>query len=268
MTTKRKDTVLITGASSGIGAAYAERFAQRGHNLILVARDFARLEVMANRLWAAHGVNVEVEAADLSRDADLKRIETRLRHDPRIGVLVNNAGVATRGGLLEGDDEEIDNLVAVNVLAPTRLAAAAAEGFVARGGGSIVNIASVLALAPERTNPAYGGSKAYLLNFSQALHQEVGGKGVYVQAVLPGLTRTEIFDRVGRSMSGLDPERIMDVGDLVDAALAGFDRKELVTIPPLPDDAQWGAFEAARLAMQPNLSLRRPAIRYRAKEVA
>lgn len=260
----RNDTVLITGASSGIGAAYAERFAKRGHNLILVARDYIRLEVLANRLWADYGVNVEIEAADLTARHDLERIEQRLRSDDRVGVLVNNAGVATKGSILGGDPDELEHLVELNVLAPTKLAAAAADAFAKRGRGAIVNLSSVLALAPERTNGAYGGSKAYILNFSQALHQEVASKGVYVQAVLPGLTRTEIFDRVGRDIGAFDPAMVMEVGDLVDAALAGFDRRELVTIPPLADDSQWQAFEAARLAMAPNLSRNRPAERYRA----
>jgi len=263
-----KDTVLITGASTGIGAVYADRFAHRGHNLILVARDFTRLEDIANRLWAETGVNVEIEVADLTQKADLKRVEERLRSDPKIGVLVNNAGMAAFGEIIGADPDNLETVIALNVTAATRLAAAAADAFAERGGGSIINLSSVLGLAPERTNPVYGGSKAYMLNFSQALHQQANGKGVRVQVVLPGATRTEIWQRAGKDVNALDPAMVMDVDDLVDAALAGYDAGELVTIPSLPEAADWQAFEAARLKLAPNLSRNRPAARYRAKELA
>jgi len=259
-----KDTVLITGASTGIGAVYADRFARRGHNLILVARDFARLEVLAQRLWADTGVNVEIEVADLTQKADLQRVEQRLRSDKKIGVLVNNAGMAAFGEIIGGDPDNFENVIQLNVTAATRLAVAAANGFVERGGGAVINLSSVLALAPERTNPVYGGSKAYMLNFSQALHQQAGGRGLRVQVVLPGATRTEIWGRAGKDVNSLDPAMLMEVDDLVDAALAGFDAGELVTIPSLPEAADWRAFEAARQKLAPNLSRNRPAQRYRA----
>jgi uncharacterized protein len=263
-----KETVLITGASSGIGAVYARRFAQRGHNLILVARDFQRLEYLANRIWAETGVNVEVEVADLTQKVDLKRVEQRLGEDRKIGVLVNNAGVAALGEIIGGDLDNFEHVIDLNVTAATRLALAAANAFAARRNGSIINLASVLALAPERTNPVYGGSKAYIVNFSQALNQQVAPLGVKVQVVLPGATRTEIWRRAGRDVNSLDPAMVMEADDLVDAALAGFDAGELVTIPSLPDAADWQAFESARLKLAPNLSRTRPAQRYRAKEYA
>jgi len=260
-----KDTVLITGASTGIGAVYADRFARRGHNLILVARDFERLEVLAQRLWADTGVNAEVEVADLTQKADLLRVEQRLRSDKKIGALVNNAGMAAFGEIVGGDPDNFEKVIQLNVTAATRLAAAAANGFVERGGGAIINLSSVLALAPERTNPVYGGSKAYMLNFSQALHQQAGERGLKVQVVLPGATRTEIWGRAGKDVNSLDPAMLMEADDLVDAALAGFDAGELVTIPSLPDAADWQAFEAARQKLAPNLSRNRPAQRYRGK---
>jgi short-subunit dehydrogenase len=263
MTKPTKPAALVTGASSGIGAVYADRLAKRGHPLVLVARDKARLEALADRLRGETGVGVEVAPADLLSKTDLAHVERRIAEDASIGLLVNNAGVATRGTFLESDPDELERVVGLNVLAPTRLAAAAAKSFIARGGGAIINICSVLALAPERTNGAYGGSKSYLLNLSQALHAEAGARGLKVQAVLPGLTRTEIFDRVGRDMNALDQSRIMEVGDLVDAALAGFDRGELVTIPSLPEEGDWKAFESARLKLGPNLSRNRSADRYR-----
>lgn len=257
-----KRTVLITGASTGIGAVYADRFARRGHNLIIVARDFERLELLANRLWGETGANVEVEVADLTNKADLLRIEERLRTDPNIEILVNNAGMGAFGTVVNGDADNFQTVIDLNVTAATRLATAAATAFAHRGHGSIINLSSVLALAPERTNPVYGGTKAFLLNFSQALAHQAEEIGVHVQVVLPGATRTEIWERAGKDVNSLDPNMVMDVHDLVDAALVGFDAGEAVTIPSLPDVKDWQAFEAARLKLAPNLSRSRPAPRY------
>lgn len=266
MSNKIKDTVLITGASTGIGAVYAERFAKRGHNLILVARDFERLEVLAHRLWEESGVNVEIEVADLTNKPDLLRVEQRLHNDPKIGVLVNNAGMGVFGEIIGADPDNLETVIQLNVTAAARLASAAANAFAKRGGGSIINLSSVLALAPERTHPVYGGTKAFLLNFSQALQQQVAARGVHVQVVLPGATRTEIWARAGKDVNTLDPNMVMDVHDLVDAALAGFDAGELVTIPSLPDAKDWQVFEAARLNLAPNLSRSKPAERYLTNE--
>jgi short-subunit dehydrogenase len=258
-----KSTVLITGASTGIGAVYADRFAKRGHNLIIVARDFERLELLANRLWAETGVNVEVEVADLTNKVDLLRIEERLRTDRNIDILVNNAGMGAFGPVVNADPDKLETVIDLNVTAAVRLATAAATAFARRGHGSIINLSSVLALAPERTNPVYGGSKAFLLNFSQALAHQAEEVGVHVQVVLPGATRTEIWSRGGVDINAFDQAMVMDVHDLVDAALVGFDAGESVTIPSLPDVKDWRAFEAARLKLAPNLSRNRPAARYR-----
>jgi len=203
MASNIKGIALVTGASTGIGAVYADRLARRGHDLILVARDAARLEAVAKKVRAATGRSVEVFPADLTVRADTANIESRLASDPAITVLVNNAGIALNGGLLENGAAALRNLIAVNITAPTLLAAAAAKAFVARKAGAIVNIASVLALAPELLEGVYSGSKAYLLNLSLKLALDVKGKGVRVQAVLPGATRTEIWER-----SGKDPARI------------------------------------------------------------
>lgn len=254
--------VLITGASSGIGATYADRFARRGHDLVLVARDAARLSSLAERLRKETGVAVDVLPADLTAETDLLRVEARLRDDRRIGVLVNNAGAAGRGGFLDQDPAAAAALVALNVTAPTRLASAVAPRFVKAGTGTIVNIGSVVGLAPEFGMAVYGATKSYMLFLSQGLQRELGPKGVYVQAVLPAATRTEIWERSGRDVNAL--EGVMEVGELVDAALQGFDRREGVTIPPLPDAGQWQAFEAARVAMVPNFAQAHAAERYRA----
>jgi uncharacterized protein len=253
---------LITGASSGIGAVYADRLAHRGHDLMLVARDRQRLDALATRVRDETGRSVEVVAADLSDKADLARVEEVLRTNAGITVLVNNAGIAMSGDLASADPDRLESMIRLNVLAPSRLALAVIPGFIAGGRGTLINISSVLALAPERFNGAYSGTKAYLLNLSLRLQQEVGNKGVRVQVVLPGATRTAIWEKAGTDIESLPPGIVMAVDDMVDAALAGLDRGETVTIPALPDMAQWEAYEAARQKMIPNLSLSAPAARY------
>lgn len=259
-------TALITGASTGIGATYADRLARRGHDLILVARDTARLVALSDRLQAETGRKVEVLPADLTNRAQLGAIEARLASDPAITLLINNAGMSLTGDLLSSDPTEVERLLALNITAPTLLAGAAAKAFVARGSGSIVNLASVLALNAEQFDGVYSGSKAYLLNLSQSLAAQYGAKGLYVQAVLPGATRTEIWARSGKDIDSFPAEMIMEVDDLVDAALVGFDRRETVTIPPLADEGQWLAANEARQSLAPHLSRRDMAPRYCALE--
>ena len=256
-----KPAVLVTGASTGIGAVYAERFARRGHDLVLVARNAARLDALAERLKNETGVAVDVVPADLTGEQDLARIEQRLRDDSSIGVLVNNAGTSIPRGFLQQQNEDIAKLIALNVTAVTRLAHAAAPGFAKRGEGAIINIASVVGLAPEMGATVYGATKAFVLFLSQGLNVELATKGVYVQAVLPAATRTEIWDHAGVDVDTLSG--VMEVGDLVDAALIGYDRRELVTIPPLPDADQWNTLDTARQAMLPNFAQSLPAERYR-----
>lgn len=254
---------LITGASAGIGATYAERLARRGHDLLLVARDAQRLESMAGRLSQEYGVQVEVLKADLTQKAELAAVEDKLRNDADISVLVNNAGIAANGKLAEADLDQAEVLIQLNIVALTRLASVAAAQFSARGNGAIINIASVVALAPELFNAVYSASKAYVLSLSQTLNGELVGKGVKVQVVLPGMTRTEIWERTGIDEAALPAEMIMEVGEMVDAALAGFDQGELVTIPSLPNAADWQALVAARGALGPNLSRNSAAARYK-----
>lgn len=261
-------TALITGASAGIGATYADRLARRGHDLILAARDRDRLEALAARLRADTGRRVEILPADLTREEDLQGLEARLREDAAIGVLVNNAGMAVAGPVAAADPARLAQMVQLNVAAASRLAVAAAHAFAARGGGTLINIASVLALAPERFNGVYNASKAFLLTLSQALRAELQGSGVRVQAVLPGATRTEIWSRAGVDIAQFPTEMVMGVEEMVDAALAGLDRGEAVTIPSLPEMADWERLEAARLALAPNLSRDRPAERYLARGIA
>lgn len=254
---------LVTGASSGIGAVYADRLAQRGHDLILVARDADRLHALAARLAGETGRSIEVLRADLTDPADLTAVGRTIATDASIDLVINNAGMSLNGSLLDEDSANVARLIALNITAATMLAGAAASAFAARGRGAIVTIASVLALLPEQFDGVYSGSKAYVLNLSLSLAATLKDKGVYVQAVLPGATRTEIWARSGKDIDAFPAEMVMEVDDLVDAALVGFDRRETVTIPPLDDVAQWEAMTAARLAMAPNLSRRDIAMRYR-----
>ncbi|QNA83008.1 SDR family NAD(P)-dependent oxidoreductase [Sphingomonas sp. So64.6b] len=232
MTFNTKGTALITGASSGIGRT------------------------------------VDVLRADLTDKADLAAVEQRLADDASITLLVNNAGMSLRGSLLDSTTDEIEQLLSVNVTAPTRLAAAAGKAFAARGTGAIINIASVLGLISEGFEGAYNGTKAHLLTVSRWLGVQLGPKGVYVQAVLPAATRTEIWERSGKDIDTFPAEVVMGVDDLVDAALVGFDRREAVTIPPLADGTLWAAYDEARIAMQPGFNNGTPAPRYREAVVA
>ncbi|MGA1801573.1 SDR family NAD(P)-dependent oxidoreductase [Rhizobium sp. HT1-10] len=253
--------VLITGASTGLGATYAERFARRGHDLVLVARDVVRMEALASRLRHETGVTIDILPADLIQPADLAKVETRLRDDARIGILVNNAGTAIGGSFVDQSADDMAKLVALNTTALVRLAGAIAPRLAKAGEGAIVNIGSVVGLAPEFGMTVYGATKAFVLFLSQGLAHELGPKGVYIQAVLPATTRTEIWNHVGADVNAMS--NVMEVGDLVDAALVGFDRREPVTIPPLHDASQWDAFDGARKAMLGNLGNALPAERYR-----
>lgn len=257
-----QSTVLITGASTGIGAVYAERFASRGHNLVLVARDKTKLDSLAERLRHEKGISVDVLPADLTQAEDLTAVEARLRDDARIGILINNAGVGQSGNFIGQQPDAIERLIALNITALTRLARAAAARFVEAGEGAIVNIGSVVGLAPEFGMSVYGATKAFVLFLSQGMDHELSSKGIYVQAVLPAGTYTEIWQRTGIDTRTLP--QMMEVGELVDAALVGFDRRELVTIPPLQDAARWDALDAARQALMADIRQAEAAERYKA----
>ena len=259
-----KGTALVTGASTGIGAIYADRLARRGYDLILVARNRARLDGLAKRLTEETGRSIEVLAADLNDKADLARVEGTLRSDAAITMLVNNAGVGAAGPLLVSDVEKMDEMITLNVTALTRLTYAVVPGFVARGGGTIINMASIVGIAPEILNGVYGGTKAFVVAFSQSLQHELASKNIRIQAVLPGATATDFWDIAGMPVTNLPSAIVMQADAMVDAALAGFDLGEFITIPALPEAADWQAYEAARQKLMPNLSLSAPASRYQA----
>lgn len=256
-----KGTALITGASTGIGAVYADRLAHRGYDLIVVARNEARLLETAARLKST-GRKIETITADLTKKEDVRRVAERLHSDSTITALVNNAGLGSAGKLLDANIDDLEAMIDLNVTALTRLALAALPAFIARKNGLLINISSVVALAPDLLNGTYSGTKAYVVNFTQALKNELEGTGVAIQAVLPGATATPFWEKAGRPVEYLPGEIVMTAEDMVDAALAGLDQNELVTIPSLPNIADWEKYEAARKALGPNLSRQKPATRY------
>ena len=262
MNTQVMGLAVITGASSGIGAIYADRLARRGYDLLLVARNRERMDDLAQKLAAETGRKIEIVAADLMDAKDLAGLERTLRHDSGVTLLVNDAGLGATAPLLNSDVVDMSRMIALNVEALTRLTYAVVPEFVKRGAGTIINIGSIVAVAPERLNGVYGGTKAFVLAFSQSLRHELANTGVKVQVVLPGATATDFWSKSGKPVELLPQEIVMRAEDMVDAALSGLDLGEFVTIPALPDARQWQAYEAARQTLLPNLSRREPAGRY------
>lgn len=262
MNSNTKGFAVVTGASTGMGAVYADRLARRGHDLILVARNTDKLKALADQVVQATGRRVETLTADLRRAADLETIAQRLRTDPAISMLVNNAGVGSSTPLLDSDVAAMGEMIALNVDALMRLTYAAAPAFVARGGGTIVNMASIVAIGPEILNGVYGGTKAFVVAFTQSLHHELAGRGLRVQAVCPGAVGTDFWALAGTPLDQLPPTIVMSPQDAVDAALAGLDQGEIVTLPALADLAAWQTYEDARQALIPIISRTQPAARY------
>lgn len=258
-----KGVALITGASSGIGAIYADRLARQGYDLILVARRADKLERLATEIRNSSGRTVEPVPADLANPVHLRAIETIVSNDRRISLLVNNAGIGSTAPALEADLDAMSAMVALNVEALMRLSYAAVPAFVARGRGTIINIASIVAVAPELLNGVYGASKAFVLALSQSLRRELQGKGVQVQVVLPGATATDFWEVAGTPVEHLPQQIVMSADEMVDAALAGLAQGEFVTIPGLHQPARWEDFEAARQNLSAELSSNKPAARYR-----
>lgn len=260
-TSSSKGTALITGASAGIGAVYADRLAKRGYDLILVARNAERLNALAAQLRTATGRSIDTVAADLNDKAALARIERVLRENARIVMLVNNAGVGSVASVLNSDIDTMEAMIDLNITALTRLTYAVAPVFASKGSGTIVNISSVVGVAVELLNGVYSASKSYVLSFGHALQRDLADKGVRVQTVLPAATATDFWD-----VAGYAPQKeaasTMTAADLVDAALAGLDQGELVTIPTLQDGDDWTKWEADRRALAPKFANAKPAPRY------
>ncbi|TIM16558.1 MAG: SDR family oxidoreductase, partial [Mesorhizobium sp.] len=240
-----KGTAVVTGASSGIGAVYAGRLAGQGYDLVLVARRADRLEELAGKLRQTYSRKVSVISADLSNDGDVRRVEQAIASDDSVTLLVNNAGLGGQSVVAIADADAAERMIKVNVIALTRLTRAVLPGFLARNRGAVVNIASVLAYETS-FGGIYSGTKAYVVNFTEALHREVEGTEVKVQVVLPGATRTDFWELAGSDIDQLPKEIIMSADDMVDAALVGLARGEAVTVPALAEPAKLDIFLGAR----------------------
>ena len=259
-----KGTALVTGASSGMGAVYADRLAKRGYDVIVVARTEERLKEVAKKISAATGRSVKTVKADLSNKKDLANLEALLREDTSITMLVNNAGFGGVTPLVNSDVDKMEEMVDVNVTALMRLTYAAAPKFAERGKGAVINIASIVAIGPEILNGVYGATKAFVLAFTQSLQHELASKGVRFQAVLPGATATEFWNVAGYPHTNFPASTVMSTEEMVDAALVGFDQGEVVTIPPLQDGDDWTSYEAARRALSQKFLHSKPGARYAA----
>src|SRR6266849_4751314 len=257
-----KGVAVVTGASSGIGAVYADRLAKRGYDVILVARNEARLKSLSARLTSETRRSVEVLRADLNNKEELAKVEATLRDNPSITMLVNNAGVGSVAPLRDADIQKMEDMITLNIIALTRLTYAAAPAFVARGAGTIINIASIVGISPETLNGVYGATKAYVMALSHSLQHELADKGIRIQVVLPGATATDLWEIAGFPWQNLPASIVMSPEDMVDAALVGLEQGELVTVPSLHEGGEWMRFEAARLAISKQFGNSEPAPRY------
>lgn len=260
-TTSNKGTAVVTGASSGIGAIYADRLAKRGYDLILIARNEQRMKKLASKISTETGSAVQIVAADLNTKADLLKVENILQQDKSISMLVNNAGIGSVASILDGGVDEMEAMINLNITALTRLTYAIAPVFAAKGSGTIINISSIVGIGVELLNGVYSASKSYVLSFGHTLQRDLAQKGVRIQTVLPAGTITEFWDAAGYSKQKESPS-MMTAEDLVDAALAGLDQGELVTIPTLQNEDDWLRWETARRELTPKFSNPKPAPRY------
>ena len=230
-------TAVITGASSGIGAAFARQLAARGHALVLVARREERLQALADELHRRHGVGVEILVADLARPEGIARVQGRLAAGGAVDVLVNNAGFGTVGPFAESDLERQLDMISVHVTATARLTRAVLPGMIARGRGAVINVSSIAASLPAPGNATYSATKAYVKVFSQGLATELQGTGVRVQALCPGFTRTEFHStpeyRALEMRSRVPKWLWMDPEEVVTASLDALARGKVVLIPGL-----------------------------------
>ena len=255
-------TALVTGASAGIGAAYAERLAHEGYDVVVVARRSGRLEQLAARLRADFGVRAEALVADLADPAALGVVE---RNIPTYEVefLVNNAGFGTAVPFTEADPELTEALIRVQVVAPVRLTRAAVPGMLARGSGTIINVSSIAAFStePPPWHTTYAATKAYLNMFTRGLRAEVRGRGIRVQAVAPSFVRTEILEAMGAGRAF--PATAISAGELVDASFAALELDEGTCIPTLADTGLLGDLDERHDALVDAATTPAVAERYR-----
>ena len=237
MIMEKTGIALITGASSGIGAAFARRLAAQGYDLILVARREERLRRLATDLQQQFNVRVETIVADLSNSVDVERLECRIAELPAIALLVNNAGFGVPGKFAEARLNKTMAMVDVHVVASTRLCYAALPGMIARLTGGIINVASIGGFIPRPQDAVYCATKAYLISFSEALQGELAGTGVQVQALCPGFVPTEFLDSPEYRQLAIQtkiPKWLWTpVDQTVDESLRTLNRAKVICIPGL-----------------------------------
>ncbi len=259
---------LVTGASSGIGAAFAERLARDGYDLSVVARRRERLESLAARLHHDYGTAVEVIAADLVQPSDLLRVERRIADGPPLELLVNNAGFLDLTPFAALDPGVTEAMIRVHVVAPARLTRATLPGLIARGRGAIINVCSLAAFNahPPIGYATYCAAKAYLATFTQGLHEELRGTGVQVQALCPGYVPTEMIALAGIDLDLTTEPGVMTAEDLVAASLAGLRLGEVTCVPLLDDLGLLSQLDALKHAINAEVPSARtsgvPAQRY------
>ncbi|MCQ0470517.1 SDR family oxidoreductase [Klebsiella pneumoniae] len=261
--TQPSHTAFITGASSGIGAIYAERLAARGYNLILAARREDRLQALADQLQARYAIQASILKADLSEEHGIAAVEQRLQQDPAIDLFINNAGTAKLAGFLASTPREHQAIHTLNTTALLRLSYAALAAFTPRRRGTLINIASILALHTLPGSAVYSASKAWVLSFTRGLQEEFADSGVRIQAVLPAATATDLWPTSGVALDALPSGTVMTTEDLVDAALRGLEMGEQVTLPPVHDLGLWETFEQSRVALFTSARTGQPVRRYR-----
>ncbi len=254
---KALGTAVVTGASSGIGKIYAEKLAERGFDLILVARRAERLSDLAEQIKAKYGVAVTNIAADLSKPDDTERVAQAVETDSSITLLVNNAGTMAMGSFAEAKPSAIADMLHVNVLALTRLALAVLPGFKQRDRGTLINMGSVLGYYGYPGTSAYSGTKAYVLTFTRNLQAELAGTNVKIQLVAPAGTATEGWDS-----TTVDSSIVMTAEACVDASLKGLDKQEATTLPSVEDLHLLANYEAAAGALVAASQTGKPATRY------
>jgi short-subunit dehydrogenase len=218
-------TALVTGATAGIGAAFARQLAARGHDLVLVARDEQRLTALADTL----PTSAEVLSADLADDAGCARVEARCADG--VDLLVNNAGLGTKGSFHAVAVEDEEHLLRLNVRAVMRLTHAALGPMVERGSGAVLNVSSVAGFAPGSRGSTYSASKAWVTNFSESLHLQYAASGVRVLALCPGFTRTEFHERAGMDVTGIPGPLWLDAEHVVRTALEDLDAGKALSVP-------------------------------------
>jgi short-subunit dehydrogenase len=263
-----KGTAVVTGATGGVGSAYAEGLAQRGYDLLLVDRQSNQAGEVARRIAASTGRKVEVTSHDLADPRDLAKLEARLAADQDVTLLANLAGAATFSPFTEIKTADIDQTIAVNITALTRLSRAVAPRFAKQGSGVIVNFASILAFHPWPQFNVYNAAKNFVVTLSQALQGELREKGVLVQVVSPPATATAFWQKAGLPHENLPAGAVMKPDDLVRAALVGLDKREEWVMPSLAEAAKWDGYQKARAELVDGMMSGKLAQRYAALETA